>query len=69
MYTDMDGLEKDFNVKVTELKQSILDTEVFIRDLFRDSYWDEDDFLDIADSLDSIVERINEIKGMLLQGE
>ena len=69
MYNDMDKLENDFNIKITELKQSILDTEVFIRELFKDSYWDEDDCIDIIDSMDSISDKVKEIKDMLIQGE
>ena len=69
MYNDMDKLENDFNIKITELKQSILDTEVFIRELFKDSYWDEDDCMDIIDSMDSISDKVKEIKDMLIQGE
>ena len=69
MYNDMDKLENDFNIRITELTQSIVDTEVFIRELFKDSYWDEDDCMDIIDSMDSISDKVKEIKDMLIQGE
>ena len=50
-YSDMDTMEKDFNIRIHTLREKLLDAETLARDLLNDCLWDDEDRQDIREAL------------------
>lgn len=64
MYENIDDIEKQFNNKISILKDRINEAEEYARDLMEDSIWEEDDKKEVRDKFFDVMLVLTQLSEM-----